>query len=282
LHLLLVHGKELFDKPILKIKAKTIHDAIRPLWDRTPKQARRALVRIKNVFDYALTNHWYFGDNPARWEGKQEVLFPKLPKTEPNHFPAMPYEDVPEFMPALRQRQNNSVAAVALEFGILTAARPDETRGMRWSEVVDFEKNRLWSIPAERMKEGRAHTVPLPDRPLELLKRRYEQRAIGCDYVFSAHRRPTPLDEKAMRQILRKMGVVGATVKGFRSSFSDWAGDETDFASETIEACLAHAVGNQSARAYRRRTALEKRRELMKKWAEYCEALCKAAMRAPE
>lgn len=141
-YLLLVLGKELLDKPILKIKPKTIHDALRPVWDRNkPKQVRRALVRVKSVFDYATTNHWFFGDNPARWEGKQETLFPKLPKTEPNHFAAMPYEDVPEFMPALRQHQNNSVAAYALEFGILAAARPDETLKMPWSEVVDFEKN---------------------------------------------------------------------------------------------------------------------------------------------
>ena len=171
----------------------------------------------------------------------------------------MPYEDVPEFIRALHQRQDGSVAAVALEFLILTAARSGEVLGMKWSEAPDFETNRLWTIPAKRMKGGREHKVPLSDRAIEILRRRYEQRAIG-DYVFTAHRRPTPLDEKAMRQILRKMGV-SATVHGFRSSFRDWAGDETDHARETAEACLAHQAGDDTERRYRRRTALKKRRE---------------------
>jgi integrase len=219
----------------------------------------------------------FTAENPARWKEKQKNFYPTF-KNKRGHFSAMPYEDVPEFVQALRQYQNNSVAAVALEICVLTAARSGEILGMRRSEV-DLE-NRIWTIPAARMKGGRGHIVPLSDRAIELLKRRYEQRGIS-DYVFTAHRRPTPMDEKSMRQILHKMNK-SVTVHGFRSSFRDWCGDETNFAREAVEACLAHVVGNASETAYRRRTALEKRREIMKAWAEYCETLCKAAMRAPE
>ena len=140
---------------------------------------------------------------------------------------------------------------------------------MPWSEVR--WENKLWIIPKERMKEGREHIVPLSNRALELLKRRKEQRAIG-DYVFSAHQRDTPLDEKAMRQILRKIGVIGATVHGFRSTFRDRAGDNpADYTREAIEMCLAHLVGNPAEQAYRRRTALEKRRVIMEAWAKFCD-----------
>jgi integrase len=167
-----------------------------------------------------------------------------------------------------------------LEVAILTACRSGEVLGMRWSEIgYDFEnenripkhfENRVWTIPAKRMKARREHVVPLSDRVIEILSRRWEHRIDGSDLVFFAHQRPTPLDEKSMRELLRKMKVK-ATPHGFRSSFSDWAGDETDFADETIEFCLAHQVKDSTRRAYRRRTALEKRRELMAQWADYCE-----------
>ena len=267
-YLLLI--QPLLEKPILKIKPKDIHDALRARWEHTPKQIRRALPKIENVFDYAKVNRWFFGDNPARWKWTMEHLFRWLPKPDHENFAAMPYEDVPEFMRALRQHQNSSVAAVALEFCMLTATRSIETRGMKWSEIPDFEKNRLWTIPKERMKKGRReHTVPLPARALEILTRRKEQ-AVGKQHVFFAHQRDEPLDETSMRRVLREMGK-SVTVHGFRSSFRDWAGDETDHARETAEACLAHQVGNDVERRYRRRTALEKRRALMEAWASFCE-----------
>jgi integrase len=276
-HMLFVHTKELVERPIIQIRAKQIAEVLRPLSKEMPDRFRRVLIRIESVFDYAKSKDLFTAENPARWKEKQKNFYPTF-KNKRGHFSAMPYEDVPEFVQALRQYQNNSVAAVALEICVLTAARSGEILGMRRSEV-DLE-NRIWTIPAARMKGGRGHIVPLSDRAIELLKRRYEQRGIS-DYVFTAHRRPTPMDEKSMRQILHKMNK-SVTVHGFRSSFRDWCGDETNFAREAVEACLAHVVGNASETAYRRRTALEKRREIMKAWAEYCETLCKAAMRAPE
>jgi integrase len=279
--LLLVHGKSLLEMPILKIKPSHIHDALRPLWDRTPYQVRRALAKMQSVFDYAKVHRWFHGDNPARWRGTIEHLFPRLPKSQREHYAEMDYEEVPQFIRALRQRQDRSVAAVALEFCILTATRSSETLGMRWSEIgYDFEnenripkhfENRDWTMPGKRMKKGREYVVPLSDRAIEILRRRKEHAL--SDYVFFGYQRDKALDDKSMRLVLHKMGVK-ATVHGMRSSFRDWAGDETDYARETIEECLSHLVGNTTEQAYRRRTSLEKRRALMAEWAAYCCSLC--------
>jgi integrase len=266
-HMIFVHAKELVEKPIIKIKPKDIAEVLRPLSKEKPDRFRRVLRRIEAVFGFAKTHQLYFAENPARWKGVQDNLFPGF-KNKRGNFAAMPYEDVPEFIHALRQHQNNSVAAVALEFGIHTAARRDEIREMPWSEV-DW-KNKIWIIPAERMKKGeREHRVPLSPRAIELLKRRYEQRGIS-DYVFTAHRRPTPIDEKAMLEILYKIDDR-YTVHGFRTSFRDWGGDETDYPDHLLEECLSHKVGSGTRRAYRRRTGLEKRRIIMDEWAAYCE-----------
>jgi integrase len=269
-HLLLVlPGKEFLEKPIIKIKPSDVRDALIGRSKDKPKQVRRSIAKIEILFDYAKVSHWFFGENPARWKEKQKILFPGL-SIERNNFAAMPHEDVPEFMRTLRQHQNSSVAAVALEVLILTATRSGEVRGMKWSEL--FLDNQVWVIPKERLKRGkREHIVPLSPRVVELLNRRKEQA--GRDqYVFSAHRRDTPLDEKSMRQILRKTKTTSApvTVHGFRSSFRDWAGDETDYPRESIEECLSHQVGNAVERAYRRRTGLEKRTEIMTAWADFC------------
>jgi integrase len=269
-HLVLVLGEQLLKKPIMKIRPTDIHDALKSRWDEneTPKQVQRARAKIEQVFDFANAKRWFFDENPASWK-KLKHLFPKL-KIEREHFDAMPYEDVPGFIQVLRARQSNSAAAVALEFCLLTAARSAEVRGMRWSEV-DLE-NRLWTVPKARMKGGREHSVPLSDRAVEILNRQEERKQCGVDhYVFFAHQRhDKPLDEKGMRGLLRKMGIKDATVHGFRSSFSDWGGDETDYARETIEECLAHRVGNTTTQAYRRRTALVKRRIVMDHWSSYC------------
>jgi integrase len=259
-------AKSLLETPLLKIRPKNIHEALRPLWDKRPKQVKRALTRIENVFDFAKANHWYFAENPARWKEKQKHLFPRFSNNR-EHFDAMPYEDMSEFMRALRQHEDSSVAAVALEFCILTTTRSGEVRGMKKTELG--LGNQIWTIPAARLKrgDGRDHIVPLSPRAQELIKRRLEH-TVG-DYVFSAHGRNRPLDEKAMRGILRKI-KPGVTVHGFRSTFRDWAGDETDFPRDLIEECLSHQVGNAVERAYRRRSSLATRRAIMEAWAIYC------------
>jgi integrase len=262
-------AKELLATPILKIRPKNIHDTLRPLWDKRPKQVKRTLSRIENVFDFAKGRDLYFAENPARWREKQKHLFGEFSNDRVN-FAALDYEDMREFMRILRQREGNSVGAQALEFLILTATRSGEVRGMKRSELGP--DNLYWTIPKARLKKGkggakRDHIVPLSPRAQELIKRRQEH-SVG-DYVFSAHGRNKPLDQKAMGEILHKI-KPGVTVHGFRSTFRDWAGDETDFPRDLIEECLSHQVGNAVERAYRRRSSLEKRGEVMQAWASYC------------
>jgi integrase len=271
-YFLFTYAKDLLGKQLLKIRPKDIYEALTPLWKGfgstpgRPKQVKRALAKIEAVFDFAKANHWYFAENPARWREKQKHLFGDFSNDRVNH-PALPYEDVSEFMRTLRQHQDSSVAAVALEFCILTATRSGEVRGMKRSELGP--DNLYWTIPAARLKRGsgRDHIVPLSPRAMEIINQR-EKHRVG-EYVFTAHRRPTPLDEKAMREILRKI-KPGVTVHGFRSSFKDWCGDETDYPRDLVEQCLSHQVGNAVERAYRRRSSLARRREIMEAWAKYC------------
>jgi integrase len=271
--LLLVYCKPLLDKPILKINAQQIHDTLRPWWDDSPTrrgspwQVIRALALLTKVFARAKTLKRYFHENPALWEGVQQNLFPPIPESNESP-PAMHYDDVPEFFAKLYQSADER--APSLMFLILTATRPEETRGMLWSEVVDFETKQLWTIPGSRMKKGREHRVPLSAPAIEILKRQ-RQKHHNSKFVFPASRgeRDKPQEEKAMRRLMQKMGICDVTPHRFRSSFRDWAGDKTDFARETIEECLAHRIGSKTERAYRRLDAFEKRKKLMAKWAAY-------------
>lgn len=177
----------------------------------------------------------------------------------------MPYEKVAGFVAGLRKREAS--AALAMELCILTAARSGEILGMRWREI-DFDK-KIWTVPAERMKAGREHRVPLSHRATDILVRLSEGRS--GDFVFPGQRRDKPLSNMAMEMMLRRMKIENATVHGFRSSFRDWAGNETGFAREVVETALAHVIGDKAEQAYRRSDALEKRRALMETWAGYCE-----------
>jgi integrase len=176
----------------------------------------------------------------------------------------MPYERVAAFIGHLRE--SDSLTALALEFCILTAARSGEVLGMRWSEV-DLEKN-VWTVPAHRMKAGREHRVPLSKRAVAILKPLTEIKT--GDFVFPGQRKNRPLSDRAMNATLHRK-KADVTVHGFRSSFRDWAGNESPFPREVVETALAHAVGNEVERAYRRSDALAKRRELMEAWANYCD-----------
>jgi integrase len=260
------HGGPLANVPVGEITADRVQATLAPLWAKAPAQARRTLAMWERVLDYARAKGMRNGDNPASWKGMHEYRFPHRRATDRKHFAAMPYEQVPEFMRALRQRQDRSTAAVVLEFVILCACRSGEALNAQWSEI-DWQQ-KLWTIPAERMKAGREHRVPLSNRAMELLERQRKYSA-SPTYVFTEYNQK-PLPEKSMRRVLRNMGVRVATVHGFRSSFRDWAGDKTDFQRETIEECLAHQVGNGTEQAYRRSDALEKRRVVMDAWAEYC------------
>jgi integrase len=194
-----------------------------------------------------------------------ETWWPKQNNGE-RHFDAMPYAQLPEFMRQLRIQQSITSAAVALEFLILTAARTGEVQNAVWSEF-DFH-NKVWTIPGSRTKTNKKHEVPLSARVLELLERQRQYMETSPFVFLGAHGRR--FNSKALRSVLRSMGVHGTTVHGFRSTFSDWCGEETEFDTEAVEFCLAHSVSNATRAAYRRKTALEKRRVIMDAWATFC------------
>lgn len=195
------------------------------------------------------------GDNPARWRGHLEIMLPKRKPGARAHHPAMPYGLVPAFVEELKARP--ALSARALELVILTAARTSEVVKAEWSEFDLAAK--LWTIPAERMKACAEHRVPLTERSIAILE---HVKFLGKD-------RPFPISNMAMEMLLRRMDQDDYTVHGFRSSFRDWVGEETEFPREVAEAALAHQVGNAVERAYRRGDALDKRRELMMAWEKF-------------
>ena len=252
----------------LKLEAVTtekVLEVLTPVWQTRQETASRLRGRIERVLDAAKAKGLRTGENPARWRGHLDSLLPRQKKLQRGHHAAMPYSDVPAFIVELRKRE--AAAALMLEFTILTAARTGEVTGATWSEID--RKAQIWTIPANRMKAGLIHRVPLSARCIEILDAVEPMRARG-DYVFPGARKGRPMSNMAMAMLLQKrMKLDAITVHGFRSSFRDWAGESTSFPRELAEAALAHIVGNEVERAYRRGDALEKRRELMDAWARF-------------
>ncbi|MFC3162851.1 tyrosine-type recombinase/integrase [Ciceribacter thiooxidans] len=251
------------EKPVDKIATDDVLKILLPIWIEKAETASRLRGRIERVLDYAKVKGWREGLNPALWHGNLNHLLPARQKLQRGHHPAMPYKDLPAFMRDLRKRE--AVASLALEFLILTAARSGEVYGAVWDEF-DLDAA-LWTIPATRMKAGREHVVPLSGPALDLVRRLHDART--CQYVFPGQRTNRPLSTSAMEMLLRRMGKGAYTVHGFRSSFRDWAGDMTDFPRDLVETALAHRVGDATERAYRRSSALEKRRRLMQVFSLY-------------
>lgn len=253
-------------KAVDAITTDDVLGVLQPIWLTKPETASRLRGRIERVLDAARAKGHRSGENPALWRGHLANLLPKRQKLSRGHHAAMDFRDVPAFVDQLRKRE--AVSARALEFTILTAARSGETLGATWREI-DLTGS-VWTIPAGRMKSGREHRVPLTPPLLAMLE---EMKILGgapADYLFPGARRGRPLSVMAMDMILRRM-KVDITTHGFRSSFRDWAGEMSPFPRELAEAALAHAVGDQTERAYRRGDALEKRRKMMEAWADYCE-----------
>ena len=255
-------------KPIsaMKISEISTNDVLKvlnPLWQERQSTASRLRGRIERVLDFAKVKGWRTGENPALWRGNLKNVLPARQKLSRGHHAAMDYVDLPAFLE--RVRNADAIAARALEFLILTAARSGEVLGAQWSEI-DFDRA-IWTVPAERMKAKETHRVPLSDRAIEILQALHETRI--SDFVFPGQRPNRPLSAMSMPMLLRRLKVEGATVHGFRSSFRDWCGEETHFPREIAEAALAHKVGNEVERAYRRGDALEKRRHLMQAWADF-------------
>lgn len=215
---------------------------------------------MRAVFDWAKAMGHYEGDNPV--DGVIKVM-PKQPARQKHHA-AVPYAEAPAFVCAMREGDSDAATKLAFEFLILTAARTGEVLGACWDEI-DLE-DAVWTVPADRMKAGRAHRVPLSDRALEILKKAAEHRD-GAECVF-AGKQGRPLSNMALLMTLRRMGVA-ATVHGFRSAFRDWAAERTNFPREVCERALAHTIKNKSEAAYRRGDMLDKRRKLMDAWSRF-------------
>jgi integrase len=251
------------EKPVDSITTEDVLAALRPIWLKKPETASRLRGRVERVLNAAKAKGYRIGENPAAWRGHLDNLLPKPSRLSRGHHAAMRYGDLPAFIAKLRERE--AMAALALEFAVLTAARSGEVLGARWSEI-DLE---VWPIPAARMKAACEHRVPLNEHTLAILTKLSEAKV--SEYIFPGQRGGRPLSVMALEMVLRRMGVEDATVHGFRSSFRDWCGNETHFPRELAEHALAHVIGDKAEQAYRRSDALARRRELMSAWADYCE-----------
>jgi integrase len=258
-------ASELRPRPVDEIDTEAVLSVLRPIWGTTPETAQRLRARIEAVLDAAKAQGLRAGENPATWRGHLSHLLPKRQKLSRGHHAALPYSEMAGFM--ARLRTETSIAAKALEFCILTAARTGEVLSCCWDEIDLMAK--VWTLPPARTKAGREHRVPLSSRTCEILGGVKPKEPGG--FVFPSPRGPRPLSHIAMAKVLDRLGIQDATVHGFRSSFRDWAGNETLFPRELAEAALAHVVGDKAEQAYRRSDALEKRRALMEDWAAWCD-----------
>jgi integrase len=251
--------------PVAAVDTALVVKALQPIWLTKAETATRLRTRIERILDWARVSGYREGENPARWRGHLDHVLPKNPKSKRvQHLAALPFKEIGAFKQALKAEEGN--AARALEFTILTAARTGEVLGAQWSEI-DLA-NKLWIIPAVRMKAGKVHRVPLSPAALDLL-RKMENVKDG-PFIFPGSRKGMPLSNMAMLMTLRRMGRDDLTAHGFRSSFRDWAAECTTYPREVCEMALAHQIPDAVEAAYRRGELLEKRRALANDWARYC------------
>ena len=247
--------------PVADIGTAHVLQILEPIWQEKPETASRIRGRIEALLDAAKARGYREGENPARWRGHIAQILPARSKLTRGHHKAMPYAELPLFMSQLRARE--AMAALALEFVILTATRTSELLGAKWGEV-DLEKA-IWTIPALRMKAGKEHRVPLSPRAIEILQ---TVNLKSSEWLFPSEK-GGKLSTMAMSMLLRRM-KLDCTVHGFRSAFRDWTAECTGYAHEVCEMALAHTIGNKAEAAYRRGDMFEKRRRLMGDWATYC------------
>jgi len=253
------------DRTVDQVESADVLRALTPIWTTKGETARRLKQRIKVVLDWAKASGHRTGDNPV--DGLSRVL--PRPKTQQAHHPALPYADVPSFLTALRGSDSGESTKLAFEFLILTAARTSEVLGARWTEI-DFDAE-TWTVPANRIKAGREHRVPLSPRCIELLK---QAKAIadGGPFVFPGRSPKAGLSNMAFLMLLRRLERSEITAHGFRSSFRDWAGEKNTAPREVIEAALAHVVKNKTEAAYFRSDLFELRGKLMDTWSRFATA----------
>jgi integrase len=256
--------------PVAAVEVGHVLKIVEPIWAQKPETARRLRGRIEAVLDWATARGFRRGDNPARWRGHLENLLPKYQKVaKVRHHAALPYTEVGAFVAELQKQEG--VAARALEFLILTATRTAETMGARWSEI-DLEKTE-WTIPKNRIKAGKEHRVPLCPRALAILNEMKELKT-GV-FVFPGRKANRSLSNNAFLALLGRMGRKGLTAHGFRSTFRDWAAEQTNYPRDVAEMALAHAIGDKVEAAYRRGDLYAKRARMMADWAKHCTKVAK-------
>jgi integrase len=245
------------------IDTQDILAVLKPIWTEKPETASRVRQRIEAVLDYASAVGAREGDNPARWKGHLDHLLPKPSKVRAiRHHPALDWRELPSFMRELGWREG--MAAKALGFLVLTAARSGEVRGLCWDEID--EAALVWTVPAARMKAGKEHRVPLPRAALALMPEMPDRSGL----IFPGGRSfDRPLSDMSLAAVLKRMGRTDLTVHGFRSTFRDWAGESSVFPREVIEAALAHRLRDKAEAAYARGDLFQKRMALMEAWERY-------------
>ncbi len=249
--------------PIAHIETDDVLNVLKPIWTSKPDTASRLRGRIESVLGWATVHGWRSGQNPARFKDHLEHLLPKRQASAQKHHASMPYAEVPAFMQKLQSE--SGMARYAWEFLILCASRTGEVIAAKWSEI-DASK-RIWKIGASRMKAKVEHRVALSDRALEVLKtvKPFSQG----EYVFAGRSHDKPLSNMAMAELLKRMGVTGITVHGFRSSFRVWAGEQTSYPFHVAEQALAHSLPDAVQAAYLRSDFFEHRVGLMRDWATF-------------
>jgi integrase len=247
--------------PVQAVDTGLVLKVLEPVWTTKPETASRVRGRLESILDLAKVRGYRDGENPARWRGHLDKLLPARSRVrQVEHHAALPYAELPGFLAALREQEG--IAARALEFLILTAARTGEIIGARWNEIDRLDKT--WTVPAARMKAHREHRVPLSAPALAILG-----EMCGDAFVFPG-KAGKPLSNMAFLMLLRRMGRADLTAHGFRATFKTWASECTSFQSELAEASLAHTIGGKVEQAYRRGDLFEKRRRLMQQWAAFC------------
>jgi integrase len=258
--------------PVQAIDTELMMKVLEPIWRTKTETASRVRGRVEAVLDWATVREFRRGDNPARWRGHLDHLLPLRAKVQKvQHHPALPYDEIGAFVASLRSQEGHAVRA--LEFLILTAGRTGEVIGARWNEINLAEE--VWIVPASRMKAGREHRIPLSAPAIKLLRDQQaaaemvEGRLDG--FVFPGGRLGKGLSNMALLKLLKRMKRDDLTTHGFRSTFRDWAAEQTHFPRDVAEMALAHTISDKVEAAYRRGDLFQKRRLLMEAWATYCE-----------
>lgn len=255
--------------PIAEVTTAQVTAILEPIWQKIPQTASRVRGRLESILDFAKARGWRTGENPARWKGHLDHILPRVSKLAPvAHLAALPWQRMGTVMSRLVSEPG--IAALALRFTVLTAARTSEARLATWSEI-DIG-NAVWTLPAVRMKGGRPHRVPLSSAALDVLAQVASARMTmdSSEFVFPGVKRGQPLSDRTMLSAMGRLGFGDVTVHGFRSTFRDWCAEHAGVAREIAEAALAHVVGDKVEAAYARTDYFDRRRKLMEAWGQFC------------